>query len=165
MQDAVKYAIWHWWWSMAIALASPSDDADAKRRARRICGDDATRSAHRQSPPWRDGVSRIDEMPPGRTPVDTRVVSVDRLDEVIGGLERHLATGAQAYWVCPLVAESEMSELAAAEERAALLRERLGVDCVGLVHGRMKGTDKDDVMARLRRRNRVLVATTVIEVG
>jgi ATP-dependent DNA helicase RecG len=111
-------------------------------------------------------VSRIDEMPPGRTPVDTRVVSVDRLDEVVGGLERHLATGAQAYWVCPLVAESEMSELAAAEERAALLRERLGADRVGLVHGRMKGPDKDDVMARFQAGAiGVLVATTVIEVG
>jgi len=111
-------------------------------------------------------VSRIDEMPPGRTPVDTRVVSVDRLDEVVGGLERHLATGAQAYWVCPLVAESEMSELAAAEERAALLRERLGADRVGLVHGRMKGPDKDDVMARFQAGEiGVLVATTVIEVG
>ena len=111
-------------------------------------------------------VSRIDEMPPGRTPVDTRVVSVDRLDEVIGGLERHLATGAQAYWVCPLVAESEMSELAAAEDRAALLRERLGDGRVGLVHGRMKGPDKDDVMARFQAGEiGVLVATTVIEVG
>lgn len=111
-------------------------------------------------------VSRIDEMPPGRTPVDTRVVSVDRLDEVIGGLERHLAGGAQAYWVCPLVAESEMSELAAAEERAALLRARLGEDRVGLVHGRMKGPDKDAVMARFQAGEiGVLVATTVIEVG
>src|SRR3546814_19190835 len=76
-------------------------------------------------------VSQIYEMSPGRTPIDTRVVSVDRLDEVVGGLDRHLATGAQAYWVCPLVAESEGSELAAAEDRAALLRERLGASRVG----------------------------------
>ena len=111
-------------------------------------------------------VSRIDEMPPGRTPVDTRVVSIDRLDEVVSGLERHLAGGAQAYWVCPLVAESEASELAAAEERAALLRLRLGADRVGLVHGRMKGPDKDAVMARFQAGEiGVLVATTVIEVG
>ncbi|OHD01231.1 MAG: ATP-dependent DNA helicase RecG [Sphingopyxis sp. RIFCSPHIGHO2_01_FULL_65_24] len=111
-------------------------------------------------------VSRIDEMPPGRTPVDTRVVSIDRLDEVVSGLERHLASGAQAYWVCPLVAESEASELAAAEERAALLRLRLGADRVGLVHGRMKGPDKDAVMARFQAGEiGVLVATTVIEVG
>jgi ATP-dependent DNA helicase RecG len=76
-------------------------------------------------------VSQIDEMPPGRTPIDTRVVSVDRLDEVVDGLDRHLASGAQAYWVCPLVAESEISELAAAEERAALLRARLGETASG----------------------------------
>ncbi|MGB7409943.1 MAG: ATP-dependent DNA helicase RecG, partial [Sphingopyxis granuli] len=111
-------------------------------------------------------VSRLDEMPPGRTPVDTRVVSVDRLDEVIDGLGRHLASGAQAYWVCPLVAESEASELAAAEDRAALLRERFGAAAVGLVHGRMKGPDKDAVMARFEAGEiGVLVATTVIEVG
>ena len=111
-------------------------------------------------------VSRIDEMPPGRTPVDTRVVSVERLDEVAASLERHLATGAQAYWVCPLVAESEASELAAAEARAALLAERLGAARVGLVHGRMKGPEKDDVMARFQAGEiGVLVATTVIEVG
>lgn len=111
-------------------------------------------------------VSRLDEMPPGRTPVDTRVVSIDRLDEVVDGLDRHLATGAQAYWVCPLVAESETSDLAAAEERAALLRARLGDARVGLVHGRMKGPDKDDVMARFQAGEiGVLVATTVIEVG
>lgn len=111
-------------------------------------------------------VSRIDEMPPGRTPIDTRVVSVERLDQVVDGLERHLATAAQAYWVCPLVAESEASELAAAEERAAMLRLRLGEGRVGLVHGRMKGPDKDAVMARFQAGEiAVLVATTVIEVG
>src|SRR3546814_1189879 len=87
-------------------------------------------------------VSRIVEMPPGRTPVDTRVVSVDRLDEVVSGLERHLAGGAQAYWVCPLVAESETSELAAAEDSAALLRERFGDTRVGRVHGRREGGRK-----------------------
>ncbi len=111
-------------------------------------------------------VSQIDEMPPGRTPVDTRVISLDRLDDVVDSLDRHLATGAQAYWVCPLVAESEGSELAAAEDRAALLRERLGEARVGLVHGRMKGPEKDDVMARFQAGEiGVLVATTVIEVG
>src|SRR3546814_20309303 len=111
-------------------------------------------------------VARVDGMPPGLTPVDTRVVSVDRLDEVVSGLERHLAGGAQAYWVCPLVAESETSELAAAEARAALLRERFGADRVGLVHGRMKGQDKDAVMARFQAGEiGVLVAPTVIEVG
>ncbi|KGB53040.1 DEAD/DEAH box helicase-like protein [Sphingopyxis sp. LC81] len=111
-------------------------------------------------------VSQIDEMPPGRTPVDTRVISLDRLDDVVDSLDRHLASGAQAYWVCPLVAESEGSELAAAEDRAALLRARLGDARVGLVHGRMKGPEKDDVMARFQAGEiGVLVATTVIEVG
>src|SRR3954470_19925169 len=91
-------------------------------------------------------VSRIDEMPPGRTPVETRVISDERLSEVIDGLGRHLAAGGQAYWVCPLVEESEAVDAAAAEERAALLRFRFGADRVGLVHGRMKGPDKDAVM-------------------
>ncbi len=110
-------------------------------------------------------VSRLDELPPGRSPVETRVISVQRLAEVIDGLARHLATGAQAYWVCPLVEESDKSDLAAAEERAALLRQRFG-DVVGLVHGRMKGPEKDAVMARFAAGEvRLLVATTVIEVG
>jgi ATP-dependent DNA helicase RecG len=111
-------------------------------------------------------VSRIDEMPPGRTPVDTRVVSVERVDAVIDGLARHIGGGGQAYWVCPLVAESDKSDLAAAEERAALLAARFGTDRVGLVHGRMKGPDKDAVMARFQSGDlSLLVATTVIEVG
>src|SRR5689334_2784233 len=71
-------------------------------------------------------VSRLDEMPPGRRPIETRVVSEDRLAEVIDGLGRHLAAGRQAYWVCPLVEESEVSDLAAAEERASLLQTRFG---------------------------------------
>lgn len=111
-------------------------------------------------------VSRIDEMPPGRTPVDTRVVSVERLDQVVDALARHMAGGAQAYWVCPLVAESDKSDLAAAEERAAHLRSRFGDDRVGLVHGRMKGPEKDAIMARFQSGELpLLVATTVIEVG
>ncbi len=111
-------------------------------------------------------VSRIDEMPPGRTPVETRVISEERLGEVIEGLGRHIAGGGQAYWVCPLVEESEKSDAAAAEERAAVLRARFGGDKVGLVHGRMKGPDKDAVMAAFAANQlAVLVATTVIEVG
>jgi ATP-dependent DNA helicase RecG len=111
-------------------------------------------------------VSRLDEMPPGRTPVDTRVISIDRLDEVIDGLARHLQKGEQAYWVCPLVAESEKLDLASAEDRAALLRERLGEARVGIVHGKMKGAEKDAVMASFEAGEiGVLVATTVIEVG
>jgi ATP-dependent DNA helicase RecG len=110
-------------------------------------------------------VSRIDEMPPGRTPVDTRVISEEKLSDVMDGLGRHIAAGGQAYWVCPLVEESEKSDAAAAEERAAILNLRFG-DKVGLVHGRMKGADKDAVMARFASGDlAVLVATTVIEVG
>ncbi|MFD1766299.1 ATP-dependent DNA helicase RecG [Sphingorhabdus buctiana] len=110
-------------------------------------------------------VSQIDEMPPGRTPVETRVISEERLPELIDGVARHLATGRQAFWVCPLVEESERSELAAAEQRAEMLRLRFG-DQVALVHGRMKGPEKDAVMeAFAAGKTRLLVATTVIEVG
>lgn len=111
-------------------------------------------------------VSRIDEMPPGRTPVETRVISEERLGDVVEGLGRHIAAGGQVYWVCPLVEESEKSDAAAAEERAAVLRARFGADKVGLVHGRMRGPDKDAVMAAFAGGAlAVLVATTVIEVG
>ena len=111
-------------------------------------------------------VSRIDEMPPGRTAVETRVISEERLSQVIEGLGRHIAGGGQAYWVCPLVEESEKSDAAAAEERAKVLKQRFGDDKVGLVHGRMKGPEKDAVMARFASGElAVLVATTVIEVG
>ena len=110
-------------------------------------------------------VSRLDEMPPGRQPIETRVLSSERLSEVIDGLARHIARGGQAYWVCPLVEESEASDQAAAEERAQMLRLRFG-DKIGLVHGRMKGPEKDSVMAAFQRAEiAVLVATTVIEVG
>ncbi len=110
-------------------------------------------------------VSRIDEMPPGRSPVETRVISEEKLPEVVDGLGRHIAAGGQAYWVCPLVEESEKSDAAAAEERARTLKLRLGDDRVGLVHGRLKGAEKDAVMARFASGELgVLVATTVIEV-
>lgn len=110
-------------------------------------------------------VSRIVEKPPGRRPVDTRVISLDRLEDVAGSLPRALADGARAYWVCPLVEATETGDLAAAEERFAHLRHLFG-DRVGLVHGRMKGPDKDKVMARFSAGEiDVLVATTVIEVG
>ncbi|MDR6115522.1 MULTISPECIES: ATP-dependent DNA helicase RecG [unclassified Sphingomonas] len=110
-------------------------------------------------------VSRLDEMPPGRQPIETRVVSEDRLDEVVNALGRHLSDGGQAYWVCPLVEESEKSDLAAAEMRAESLRARFG-ERVGLVHGKMKPAKKDAVMeAFAGGRLGVLVATTVIEVG
>ena len=110
-------------------------------------------------------VSRLDEMPPGRQPIETRVLSEERLDQVVDALARHLSDGKQAYWVCPLVEESERSDLAAAEARAESLRQRFG-ERVGLVHGRMKPEEKDAAMAAFAAaRTAVLVATTVIEVG
>jgi ATP-dependent DNA helicase RecG len=110
-------------------------------------------------------VSRLDEMPPGRQPIETRVMGEDKIDAIADALARHLSNGGQAYWVCPLVEESEKSDMAAAEARAAALQARFG-DRVGLVHGRMKGPDKDAVMQRFASGALgVLVATTVIEVG
>jgi ATP-dependent DNA helicase RecG len=110
-------------------------------------------------------VSILDEKPPGRTPIDTRVISLERLEEVIAGIGRAVASGARAYWVCPLVEESEESDLAAAAERAEALRAFFG-GAVGLVHGRIKGPEKDAAMERFQRgETKVLVATTVIEVG
>ncbi len=111
-------------------------------------------------------VSRLDELPPGRQPIATSVISEERLGDVVDGVARHLSDGKQAYWVCPLVEESEKSDLAAAEDRAAQLRQRFGEERVGLVHGRMKGEEKDAVMARFQSGELpLLVATTVIEVG
>ncbi|WP_439533075.1 ATP-dependent DNA helicase RecG [Polymorphobacter sp.] len=115
--------------------------------------------------------SRIDELPPGRQPIETRVMAQDRFEALLEGLERHLEGGGQAYWVCPLVSESEddesdIGEGAAAETRAAMLKGRLGAARVGLVHGRMKPADKDAVMADFASGALgLLVATTVIEVG
>ncbi|KQT32747.1 ATP-dependent DNA helicase RecG [Sphingomonas sp. Leaf412] len=109
--------------------------------------------------------SRLDEMPPGREPIETRVVSEERVDEVVDALGRHLSEGKQAYWVCPLVEESETSDLKAAEVRAAALAMRFG-ERVGLIHGRMRAEEKDAVMARFSAgAHGVMVATTVIEVG
>lgn len=109
-------------------------------------------------------VSRLDEMPPGRQPIETRVIAIERMDEVVAGLGRHIAAGGQAYWVCPLVEETDNDD-SAAEARAAALQSVFG-EKVGLVHGRMKGPDKDAVMAAFQRGDiAVLVATTVIEVG
>ncbi|WP_028794925.1 ATP-dependent DNA helicase RecG [Thalassobaculum salexigens] len=110
-------------------------------------------------------VSRLTEKPPGRQPIDTRVVSNDRLMDVIDGIARRMDAGAKVYWVCPLVEESEVLDVAAAEERASTLRERFG-DRVGLIHGRMKGPEKDKMMASFKEGSvDLLVATTVIEVG
>ncbi|HRK24371.1 MAG TPA: ATP-dependent DNA helicase RecG, partial [Beijerinckiaceae bacterium] len=110
-------------------------------------------------------VSILDEKPAGRLPIDTRLIDLDRLGEVAEGIGRAIASGARVYWVCPLVAESETSDLAAAEARRDDLARLLG-DRVGLVHGRMKGTDKDEAVRRFQSgETAVLVATTVIEVG
>ncbi len=109
--------------------------------------------------------SALDEKPPGRTPVSTRALPAARIGEVVGGLQRALAQGARAYWVCPLVEENEELDLAAAEARYADLEKYFGAS-VGLVHGRMKGAEKDAVMEAFQRGDiQILVATTVIEVG
>ncbi len=109
-------------------------------------------------------VSKLDEKPPGRKPIDTLLMPKEKMDEMIEGLARKLKEGARVYWVCPLVEESEKLDLAAAEERFDILRQRFGK--VGLVHGRMKPAEKDEVMARFAGGElNILVATTVIEVG
>ncbi len=110
-------------------------------------------------------VSRLTEKPPGRTPVTTAVVPLARIGEVAKRLKAALDSGAQAYWICPLVAESEASDLAAAEARAADLRRIMGVE-VGLAHGQMPGPEREAVMADFADgRTLLLVATTVVEVG
>ncbi|MFP6710448.1 MAG: ATP-dependent DNA helicase RecG [Rhodospirillales bacterium] len=110
-------------------------------------------------------VSRLTEKPAGRLPIDTRTVAIDRLDEVVQGVTRALKEGAKIYWVCPLVEESEKIDLAAAEDRHAHLQAVFG-ERAGLVHGKMKGKEKDAVMEAFSNGNvDILVATTVIEVG
>jgi len=110
-------------------------------------------------------VSELREKPAGRQPVDTRTIPLDRLAEVEDAIGRALEASQRAYWVCPLVEESEKSDLAAAQERYEELRKRFG-NSVDLVHGRLKGADKDAAMARFASgETQLLVATTVIEVG
>lgn len=112
-------------------------------------------------------VSRLDELPPGRQAIDTRVLPLDRLDEIAAAVGRHVESGQQAYWVCPMVrgTESETDDLAAAEARYAGLKQRFGDDVV-LVHGQLAPELKDTAMARFAQgKAKVLVATTVIEVG
>jgi ATP-dependent DNA helicase RecG len=110
-------------------------------------------------------VSRLDEKPAGRKPVATAAVPAPRIGDVLARLDAAAAKGAQAYWICPLVAESEVADLAAAEARAAELRTRLRAS-VGLVHGQMAPAEKDTVMSEFAAgRLAVLVATTVVEVG
>lgn len=110
-------------------------------------------------------VSRLMEKPPGRKPIDTRLISKDKVDEMIAALARQIKTGARAYWVCPLVEESETLDLEAAEARYDVLKSIFG-DQVGLIHGRLKPAEKDAVMADfVSGKISILVATTVIEVG
>lgn len=111
-------------------------------------------------------VSILDEKPAGRTPVQTALVSTGRMNEVVEKLRRAVTDGRQAYWVCPLVEESEFIDMTAAEERFKRLRAALGEGVVGLVHGQMPPAEKDAAMARfVSGETKVLVATTVIEVG
>ena len=110
-------------------------------------------------------ISELREKPTGRLPIDTRTIALSRLDEVVAAVGRALGEGQSVYWVCPLVEESETGDLAAAEQRFADLKQHFG-DLVDLVHGRMKGSDKDRAMERFASgETRLLVATTVIEVG
>ncbi|MCK4945753.1 MAG: ATP-dependent DNA helicase RecG, partial [Alphaproteobacteria bacterium] len=110
-------------------------------------------------------VSRLDEKPAGRQPIDTRLISNERTDEVMEALRRKIKTGARVYWVCPLVEESEKIDLAAAEERYILMQQHFG-SRVGILHGRMKPPDRDAVMSAFSAGELdILVATTVIEVG
>ena len=110
--------------------------------------------------------SVIDELPPGRTPVDTVVIGQQRRDEVLARVHQACLNGRQAYWVCTLIEESEVLQCQAAEQSYELLREQLPDLAIGLVHGRMKAAEKQAVMTEFKEgRLALLVATTVIEVG
>ncbi|MGB1548341.1 MAG: ATP-dependent DNA helicase RecG, partial [Alphaproteobacteria bacterium] len=110
-------------------------------------------------------VSRLTEKPAGRPPVDTRLIPIERLNDVIAAVRRAVEADRRVFWVCPLVEESEVLDVAAAEDRFAALKAIFG-NRVGLLHGRMKGKEKDAAMAAfLEGRIRLLVATTVVEVG
>ncbi len=110
-------------------------------------------------------VTRLTGKPAGRQPVKTSVMPMERLAEVVEHLRAAVERGARAYWICPLVEESDRADIASAEERYAALMQALP-GRVGLVHGRMKGEARDAVMAEFRAgRISVLVATTVVEVG
>jgi ATP-dependent DNA helicase RecG len=110
-------------------------------------------------------ISELREKPAGRLPVDTRTVPLGRIADVVAAVGRALERGERVYWVCPLVEESEVTDLAAAEDRFAELKQRFGA-AVDLIHGRLKGAEKDAAMARFAAgETQLLVATTVIEVG
>ena len=109
--------------------------------------------------------SKISELPKGRKPTKTAVLNVNKMPEVIQNLRHKLEQGTRAYWVCPLVEESEKSDLSAATERYEMLQREFG-DIVGLIHGKMKEKEKDAIMEEFKQgKKKLLVATTVIEVG
>lgn len=109
--------------------------------------------------------SKIEKLPSGRKPTQTSVMNVNKIPDVVAGIRRKLEQGARAYWVCPLVDESQKSDLAAATERFEMLKKEFG-DTVGLIHGKMKENEKDQAMEEFKQgKKNLLVATTVIEVG
>ena len=108
---------------------------------------------------------KLDEKPAGRKPIETRILPLQRLDDVIDGIGRQIKDGNQVYWVCPLVEESELLDLTSAEDRHRQLTAIYG-DKVGLLHGRMSGQEKEQISNDFKAgRYKVLVATTVVEVG
>ncbi len=111
-------------------------------------------------------VSRLTEKPAGRQPIRTVTLPLERLDELVGRIRDAIADGQKVYWICPLVEESEEIKLMSAEDRFAMLAAEVRRPVVGLVHGRMKGAEKDEAMRAFKAgETRILVATTVIEVG
>ena len=111
-------------------------------------------------------VSKLTEKPAGRKPIQTVTIPTERIGDVVSRLRSAISEGKKAYWICPLVEESDVSELMSAEERHAVLARELGAKNVGLVHGRMSGPEKDAVMTAFKNGEiRLLVATTVVEVG
>ena len=110
--------------------------------------------------------SQLDEKPVGRLPIDTRIIAGERLDDIVDGLRRALGDGKRAYWICPLVDESDQLDIAAAEDRFASLSHALPGISVALAHGKMKAAERDSAMQDFRTgRAQLLVATTVVEVG
>ncbi|MBP1846154.1 ATP-dependent DNA helicase RecG [Rhizobium petrolearium] len=111
-------------------------------------------------------VSKLTEKPAGRKPIQTVTIPTERLSEIVARLRSAIDEGKKAYWICPLVEESDVSDLMSAEERYAVLAKELSRDNVGLIHGRMSGPEKDAVMSAFKNGElRLLVATTVVEVG
>ena len=110
--------------------------------------------------------SRLDEKPVGRLPIETRAMAKDRLNEIVDGLRRALHDGKRAYWICPLVDESDKLDIAAAEDRFTALTHALAGIGVALAHGKMKAAERDAAMQAFRTgQAQLLVATTVVEVG